>query len=245
MSTLKFLGSPVTHSEYSELRANCYRSYHYLSGPNTLVCPRYINPLINIQVFLTYINNINPGTEGVRFYPGFENDTLILSMCHDKCKTVDFQAQVWSTLSNNLYLNPNSVLSTKDQAKAKLYKDNYDKNIYINGLPQLPGDRTRTSRFYTFAELEKLITDNVSAAQYSSHFIQIEWGMVYDNMTSILNGRCPVDNPNQHYGFTVLFHIKDEDGNPMINTNQEYEANQYSRTYLEVGSPCPPRCGII
>jgi len=42
-----------------------------------------------------------------------------------------------------------------------------------------------------------------------------------------------------------LFHIKDQDGNPLIDTIQPYQAGRYQKTYLEVGSPCPPRCGDI
>ncbi len=240
-----FLGSPVTHSEYSELRANCYRSYHYVSNSGSLVCPIFINPLINLQSFYNFFSQHTKNVSGVRFYPGFSRDKLILSMCHDDVDTTT-TSNVWSKLENNLYLSPDLDLINSDHLTTSQLKASYDSSVYINGLRQQEGDRTRISRFYTFAELQKLISDNeVNEDQYSSHFIQIEWGMVYDAMTTVFNSRCPVDNPNQHYGFTVLFHIKDSNGNSLIDTQQRYDPNNYFRTYLEVGSPCPPRCGDI
>lgn len=245
MPLQKLLGSPITHSEYSELRANCSSSYHYELASGDLACPIFINPLINLQSFHNFISHPNANVEGVRFYPGFESNKLILSMCHDKCKDEKFQATMWSTLSNNLYLDPNTVLSTNDHEKAKELKENYDNLIYIDCVRQEPGDRTKISRFYKFVEFNALIDQNVPLKDYQNYFIQIEWGMVPDSMLDVFNSRCPVDNPDQHYGFTVLFHIKDKDGNPLINTDQDYQANRYSRTYLEVGSPCPPRCGDI
>ncbi|MBK9048448.1 MAG: hypothetical protein IPL74_17795 [Bacteroidetes bacterium] len=239
-----FFGSPVTHSEYSELRANCYRSYHYVSNSGLLVCPKFINPLINLRAFYNFISQHNDTVSGVRFYPGFSRDKLILSMCHDNVESTT-PSEVWAQLDNNLYHSHDIPLINSDIVNARTLKRNYDENVYINGLPQVPGDRTRISRFYTFDEMTSLIDDNVPLRDYQNFCIQIEWGMVYDAMTTIFSSRCRVDNPNQHYGFTVLFHIKDSNGNSLIDTEQGYDPDNYSLSYLEVGTPCPPRCGII
>jgi hypothetical protein len=245
MTLKKLLGSPITHSEYLELRAKCSSSYHYELASGDLACPIFINPLINLQAFHNFISNPDVKVEGVRFYPGFESNKLILSMCHDKGDDKKYKATAWSTLLNNLYLDPNAVLSTKDHDKAKRLKDNYDSLVYIDRKIQVPGDRTRISRFYTYEELDTLINQNVPSKDYQNYFIQIEWGMVSDDLKTVFFERCKVDNADQHYGFTVLFHIKDQDGNPLIDTIQPYQAGRYQKTYLEVGSPCPPRCGDI
>ncbi|MBK6643530.1 MAG: hypothetical protein IPG39_21015 [Bacteroidetes bacterium] len=54
-------------------------------------------------------------------------------------------------------------------------------------------------------------------------------------MASTFNVRYPAGGPEYHIGFTVIMHVKDKDGNPLIDVQLPYVAGQY--TYL-------PRSGL-
>ncbi len=235
--------APVTHCEYTTLRWYSMSNFKCNSGAGEYL-PIQTNPIINAKALIDFFNTYGSGKSGIRFYPGFQGQKLVMLMCLDN-EISSERIDNWCILEKGFYLEPDSNLINATAAQANVTHMAYLSQIIIDGEHHAPLPRFRISRFYPWNEVFRYINDNLQGGDFADFFLHLEWGFVPDDIASTFNVRYPAGGPEYHRGFTVIMHVKDKDGNPLIDVQLPYEAGQYTRTYLEVGSPCPPRCGII
>lgn len=238
-----FNTSPVTHSEYTTLRMYSMVMFTYIHGSDQYL-PMQANPIINVKALVDFFIKYGTGKSGIRFYPGFNGQKLVILMCSDHEISAE-HTDNWCMLDRGFYLEPDADLVNISREEANALHNAYLTQILIDGNPHAPSPTFRLSRFYSWNEVMSYFNDNLQGGNFDEYFIQLEWGFVPEEMAPEFNERYPVGGSEYHQGFTVIMHVKDKDGNPLIDVQQPYQTGQYSRSYLEVGSPCPPRCGEI
>lgn len=236
-------GAPVTHYEYTTLRLYSMFMFTYIHG-SAQYLPIQANPIVNVKALVDFFIKYGPGKSGIRFYPGFYGQTLVLLMCTDN-EISGEHTDNWCLLDRGFYLEPDADLVNISRVQAIAMHDAYLSQILIDGKPHTPTPTFRLSRYYSWNELMRYINDNLQGGNFDEYFLHLELGYVPEEMAPVFNVRYPAGGPEYHQGFTVIMHVKDKDGNSLVDTLQPYQNGRYQRTYLEVGSPCPPRCGAI
>lgn len=252
--------APFTASKYYLVKASSTFTYGIKNDKEEIVIPNIVNPLVNSVALNYYYNQNNTGDKfnGLLFYPGYKNNTLMLIMCmayYDMTNNTITGNSAYVTLENGLYLGDNSImpnkLSTADSDPKTLLKA-YISDVSLKRIKQVPNgafdDTIRISRFYLWSDFEKLLAHN----NQGKSFVQFDIGFVdkevVNNYPAWLLNNFTI---KQQQGFTVLFHVKDDKGNSILDPKAIYEMdsdsarNNYKNRGLEVGVPCPPRCGTL
>ena len=111
--------------------------------------------------------------------------------------------------------------------------------------------KIRYSRFYKSNDFDELINDNLMniPAPYDGYQIQFEFGYITNEFVAKLQRRTEEKYTNDELqGFTAIAHLIDPSNASMIDPRAIYLPNDpqnYKGRYLEVGHPCPPRCGVL
>ncbi len=244
--------APVSHSEYKLIKGEREDAYDIRSGSNAIT-PVFIDPVLSASEFAAFINESNSnGYNSIRFYPGLvDSGKVVLILC--AAKSSDSLERNYHILKFGDYTNKlklDTAKSTRDEALA-LHKA-YLNLVRIDGKTQpsygLTDSSFRKSRRYSVSELTTFLNSNIGIPGYGNFMIKLETGIVPDTLLNVFEQRYPTGHRLYHKGFTVLMHILDENHVPVINPYLEVDINTpspYKNLYLEVGNPCPPRCGVM
>lgn len=244
--------APVSHSEYKLIKGGRESAYDVKSG-NIAITPVFIDPVLSVAELAAFCSESNSkGYNSIRFYPGLlDSSKVVLIMC--AAKSSDSLERNYHILKFGDYTNKfklDTARATFDEALA-LHKA-YLSMVRIDGKTQpahgLTDSSFRKSRLYAVSEITTFLDSNIAVAGYGNYKIKFETGIVPDALLDVFQGRFQTGDRLYHKGFTVLMHILDENHVPVINPYLEVEMNSpnpYKNLYLEVGNPCPPRCGVM
>ncbi len=254
--------APVSNTEY-EILTGAARIAFRVDHPNNPGNYQYIDkvqPKIALQDFIRYFTDQTNGSfEGIRIYPALKNGYLVFIMC--RANHSNNQEAAYLLLQNDSYLNNTLTQAAITADSADFYHNDYLNKVKIffhsqntTGTP-LEG-RLRYSRFYRNTILNNYITVNLPEPSedipdpMSDTRIMLEFGYILDEFVGNLQGRIPneVFTDNELQGVTVLFHLQGSNEARYIDRTKIYNRNSggdYKDLYLEVGVPCPPRCGAL
>ena len=137
---LEFDAAPVTHYEYIKLRLYGMTMYSYRNAAGIFL-PKQCNPLINVKALVDFYTQHGDGKSGIRFYPGFNGQKLILLMCLDNENTNE-HTDNWSMLDQGFYLEPDAELVNISREEANAIHNAYLSQILIAGNPHTPSPTT-------------------------------------------------------------------------------------------------------
>ncbi len=248
------------NAEYHVLR-NCGEAAYSVSDPDVpgnFIFPQFIESKIKLGDFKNFFRKTDQGNfEGIRIYPGYVNasNEMILIAC--QANLTDDKEANYIILNNDDFTNvdpfPDAINDTIQVAY--LHRDYlsmvkiffHDQNAANTSIKS----KLKYSRFYKASELDELINDNLKniPEPYDGYKIQFEFGYINSEFVEKLQGRTTEKyTDDELQGFTVMAHIKDPSDKRLIDPTAIYQQNDpqnYEGRYLEVGHPCPPRCGVL
>jgi len=251
--------APITNSEQILLANENKSAYWIQDFGGNFANPLMINPMVNIQDIYTYFENNNPGNKygGIRFYPAYENNTVFLIMCRAEGGAGDLSKtgeDKYLKLNKGLLNSKGAVLAASNTLDSKTAMDlhqRYMNEVFLYKNKQdtsATKDTIRYSRFFAWDEFKMLTDQNLKGGAKDQFLFQIEIGYVTAGMAATLDTRKQTGiTTEQNQGFTVIVHVKDQNGNSLLNPFGRYDASkptEYEGKAMEVATPCPPRCGV-
>lgn len=255
--------APITNSEQVLLSNENKMAYWIKDASGAFANPLIINPIVNIDDIYKYYEQNNQGGKygGIRFYPAFENNTIFLIMCLAEGSTsindISQTGEILYMKLNKGLLNNQGATSASSAitaAEAKALHNRYLDEVLLYQKSQdttTTEDTLRYSRLFAWEDFVKLTDQNLNGGNKVEFLFQIEIGYVTEAMATILASRAiDVYTIKQNQGFTTMIHVKDKDGNSLLDPFSKYtdtdpaERNNYLGRTMEVATPCPPRCGI-
>jgi len=249
------LGAPVSNIEFKVLKAMGEVGFTYArSGIHHF--PQMVSPEVSILLLENYLNSIEIFPEGIRFYPAFDGSKLFFIICLGSLAQPNEQRYVG--LVDEVYNTENPFLELEGNEAINLH-NRYMNEICIfshlqNDVSSPIYNSRKFSRYYSWDDISKLFKDNMTddeingTPKYSNFSLKFDFGYVSMEYSSVFQGRLSGYENKDLQGFTVLAHVRDEDGMPRMDATTVYnpeQPNNYRNLALEVGHPCPPRCGVL
>jgi hypothetical protein len=208
------------------------------------------------KYYTTFIRPIDFETGGIRIYYGWENNKIVQIICvSSEPNKPDVELGYYVLRNNNdRIIDLNDVITKQ---KATEFIRAYIENVTIGGdsiNTYNPIDTVKFARFYEYKELLQLISD-VTTNEITPAFITFEQCYVplyisqrYRKHPKVYFLFIPSDF---NIGHSTIMYLKQlgsggRPGTPITNDMEYYPYPlDYKSGFLEIGKPCPPRCGAI
>ncbi len=251
----KAYSDPLAYSEYTRLFRERFTAYTL--GADAL--PDFIDPIFNASEMYSYLEQLETaGYDGIRVYPCLAaSNEITVAFCG--AKFADASEDSYKLIENYDYTHIpnaiNSIVSTREQVIEA--HTGYLTNVKIYGLTQpaygVTNDAYRKSRYYSISSIKELMVDNIpdlvldDTPDFKDFKIRLETGFVPMGLIDVLNGRCGGTNsPLHQFGYTAIWKILNDKRASTLNPNAKFtNCDEYNNRALEVGHPCPPRCGVL
>lgn len=247
--------APLVKAEYDSL-IKFRRDSFSIQVSNQHQSPVFIDPVMEIEKFTSYIEENNPqkAYDGVRIAPGFKDGKVFLMVClakkNDSAADAKYMILNESDYTGNISLPEIDDLNNMAEVK-NCFKQYFDKVWIRNNHQVFPAasgnDTLKYSRFYELSEVDSLVKHNLSN---NPVYFKFETGYISIGMASFLKERytiTPTYTENQVKGFTVIWSLLNDKKVQILDPAAIYRdpevPNRYKGVVLEVGHPCPPRCG--
>jgi hypothetical protein len=252
--------APLQSDEYLALTSTAKVAFSYATDSGNFSKPSIDSSLINLNDFIAYADDAS--YDGIRIYPGFDlqQKRIIMILCKAKQNSAE-ETDYIALLQN--YTDPGSVYNdiiTKDAAG--IYLKNYLYSINLFSYRQYPADTAiadiiKYSRFYHKDELTDYLNDNIpeESPPYNDYKMNLEIGYISYELALLFKERFTRDTflVNEVQGVTNIMCIVDPQNERLIDRAANYKPtpptdphnHNYYRLYLEVGVPCPPKCGSL
>jgi len=244
----------ITYPENLQAKSDANIYFSIKDDLNNYYPPLKIESSINIVDFKYYYNTLNESGiyDGIRLYPAFKNNHLFTVAC--LADTLSTRERGYILLDKQIFQKRGFLVSMViDSHQVGLLHRNYLDSVLIDKKQQLTitdKNLVKNSRFYRWEDLLELVTDNLTSSSGSqpdsNYFFCFEIGYINSDLSARFRLRVyPQHTETQLQGFTSMVHLKDTNGVSLINPFAIYEEDNYLQRYLEVGNPCPPRCGVL
>jgi len=241
-------GLPTPYPDFTMLAEDA-KSIYSLSGQNPPKL-KLTEKIISIAAFKAYLQSSKNNLEGFRIYPGYNDTNAVLIIC--LAETVDHGFEQTYVVLNATGPQPDS-LAISDSSKyssdriQSLHNKFFD-SVLINGSNQ--DTNKKQSRLYTIEDFSRLEFDNQA---FHPKYVKIVYGYISnsnsDRLATRLNNaglKLPNITSSQMEGFTTLIYLLNASGQELIDvTDTSSNPTTYTNRALEVGTPCPPRCGSL
>jgi hypothetical protein len=255
--------APITNSEYLLLYQLGKITYKLerLGVPGQYYEPYTNEPSIPIGDFQNFYRNTRQGVfQGVRIRPGLIGEQLVFIL--SQSDSMNRESTDYYLLTQGRYLPGEFAATIITQDSARILSQQYLNNvkIYFNSQTD-PGspmaNKIRKSRFYHSSILDNYISQNLPSPTddipdpISVSRIKLTLGYISSELVGSIQGRNPGESFSdaELQGFTVMMHLIDSTGNiKYIEETKNYRQSMpvdYQGLYLEVGTPCPPRCPSV
>lgn len=244
----------IGQAEHDDL----YRQKNFMINAGTTTVPA-IDIQINLYDLIKYFDN-TPAMDyhgGLRFYPALYNDgstnkiaTIVARSNKEDLPTIEdkyyllkdsYPQGSFPGIVPPIYLLPGQAVPMIQAYFAYVHMYDATKN-------QVPNDTFRISRYYSWAELIHLTADNLidinDDIKTKATNLKIEVGYVNQRIATdfyalyylALGGLDLIDLK----GYTTMISIVGQ-----VDPISVGNPHDYYHRFMEIGKPCPPRCGKI
>ncbi|HMT28665.1 MAG TPA: hypothetical protein PKD91_05230, partial [Bacteroidia bacterium] len=221
--------------------------------------PKFVDPILKVEDLIRFAKSRDTSIyKGIRIYPGLtaNNEFIMIGCLGIDTNSIDERDyRIFNKTDFTTVQNPFPQTELPPPNDARTLNSSYTSFVTIYGVSQIPErEIDRISRFYYWKEIKNLLASNIlnfdwnNENSYIGYKIKLESGYTVPEIADIFHQLSPAGNRNNHIGFTCIFHVIDRFGNDLIDPMQSRvpgNLNNYRNLYLEVGHPCPPRCGVL
>jgi hypothetical protein len=270
VNSLKAQEEPCDCKKYQEkghaAPTNC-KDYCALIDSFSRIMPASIATTSSISLnslksyYLQFIDSIDRKDGGIRIYYGFYSGSIVQIICVSNKEDDPAYELGYYVLTNNnnnsgYNINPKNTI-TKDSTIKLIKKYFYNISISNRRLSEIiPNDTIRFARFYPYSEIKQLIKD-IPSARGKAAFITLEQCYVPLSISKKYKDYSDMNVLNMadsfYVGHSTVMYLQAEvspgvPGKKLTSatepSNREIPTN-YKSGFLEIGKPCPPRCGEI
>lgn len=212
---------------------------------------------INMPDFLAFLKKLNYVNEGFYLYPAYNDTKKKIEFIVGATKQISASGEKYFLLKTDCNLSGEFVNFVKDVDVIDYYKK-YHTKTSITGIdddnadnpdPNL-GKYNLPSRFYStydliaFLRRNEIEYDNANPVIYNKYRVEITGGIITEDISTAiykyhldcnLPSNC-ITNGDCLKGFTCILKILEQDA--LGNWH-------YVGSALEIGKPCPPKCGDL
>lgn len=207
----------------------------------------YETVTISLKSFNKYYNSFDFQQDGFRIYYGLKNDTLlqIISISND----TDYIDTGYYVLKNTT----DYTIKVNDRITRDSTIDLIKNFVKVFASP---GEKITISRYYKYSGFTNLVSDAViyndkpSFISFEQCYVPLDVSIKYKYHPNV-TFKDITDDFN--VGYSTVMYLKKE-GEPnkpgdILTKFISFESGEYPKDYqsgfLEIGKPCPPRCGSI
>ena len=211
---------------------------------------------ISLNRLNTYYNSFNFGQDGFRIYYGLINNKLLqIISISNEANQLDSGYCVL-TKNNNYSINLNNFISRDSAIILIRNYVNAVTRLGNNSNPLNSSDTVTFARYYAYSGLDSLIAnvkkyiDTPGFITFEQCYVPLDISILYKSHPNVWYKGIP-DDFNVGYSTIMYLQKKGIFGKPVAILTREIQIapgkypDDYQSGFLEIGKPCPPRCGSI